>query len=294
MNYKTLYSTLTYDEDVTTSWLRSKHLIANYMDCKKCGSSCRLVTKKDTKVWRCPLKGCQSVISIRNESFFSGSHLKLNEIVDLIYWWSCKSTVHATMHETGHSEHTIVDWFNFLRDICADYFLSNPTVIGGPGSVIEIDKSKFGKRKYNRGRYVDGHWVFGGIERGTSNCFMVAVADRSAATLLPIIYKYVRPGSTIISDQWRAYSSLSSVSSGFTHLTVNHSLNFIDPFSGAHTQTIEGTWSQVKRMMRGIGVMNTSNDLFQTYLQEFLWRKKFSGQDPFNTIIEHIKEQYPL
>ena len=37
------------------------------------------------------------------------------------------------------------------------------------------DESKFGKRKYNRGRTVDGHWVFGGVERMTGECFLVEV-----------------------------------------------------------------------------------------------------------------------
>lgn len=39
--------------------------------------------------------------------------------------------------------------------------------IGGPGRTVEIDESKFGKRKYHRGKRVDGVWVFGGIERET-------------------------------------------------------------------------------------------------------------------------------
>ena len=43
--------------------------------------------------------------------------------------------------------------------------------IGGPGEVVEIDESKFGKRKYNKGRRVEGVWVFGGIDRRTRECF---------------------------------------------------------------------------------------------------------------------------
>ena len=38
---------------------------------------------------------------------------------------------------------------------------------GGEGEVVKIDESKFGKRKYHRGHYVKGQWVFGGTERGT-------------------------------------------------------------------------------------------------------------------------------
>ena len=62
------------------------------------------------------------------------------------------------------SNKTSIDWYNFVRDICTQYFIDHPSVIGGPGIEVEIDESMFGKRKYNRGRQVDGHWVFGGIE----------------------------------------------------------------------------------------------------------------------------------
>ena len=37
--------------------------------------------------------------------------------------------------------------------------------LGGEGEVVEIDESKFGKRKYNKGKRAKGQWVFGGIQR---------------------------------------------------------------------------------------------------------------------------------
>ena len=46
MNYKSLYSSVTYDEGVTRTWLMNNDLLANTMQCKKCGSSCRLVKKR--------------------------------------------------------------------------------------------------------------------------------------------------------------------------------------------------------------------------------------------------------
>jgi len=65
--------------------------------------------------------------------------------------------------------------------------------------------------------------------------FIVEKRDRK--TLLPIIEREVEIGITILSDQWRAYSSLKD--HGFIHQTVNHTEHFVDPNTGAHTQTIE-------------------------------------------------------
>jgi len=65
-------------------------------------------------------------------------------------------------------------------------------------------------------------------------CFIVRVPDRSEKTLLPIIQKYIRPGSIIMSDCWKAYNNLQQA--GFKHNTVYHTYNFVDPNTGAHTR----------------------------------------------------------
>ena len=87
---------------------------------------------------------------------------------------------------------TIVDWCSFAREVCA-------TILEFEGRIVEIDESKFGKRKYHRGSRVDGVWVFGGIERESRTCFMVSVEDRTAATLIPIIIikRYILPGTKV-------------------------------------------------------------------------------------------------
>ena len=125
---------------------------------------------------------------------------------------------------------------------------------------VEIDESKFGKRKYNRGRQVEGHWVFGGTERITGECFLVEVDRRDAATLLPLIQQHIRRGSIIYSDEWKAYSRITATT-GMSHETVNHLLHFV---------------------------------LFNTYLPAFMWRRRFSGPETFSHIVMHIAEQYTV
>ena len=102
---------------------------------------------------------------------------------------------------------------------------------------MEIDESKIGGRKYHRGHHVEGQWVFGGIDRQTGKVFLVPVEKRDQETLIPLIKSWILPHSTIISDCWKAYNVLNQ--EGYEHLTVNHSLHFKDPASGAHTNTIE-------------------------------------------------------
>ena len=46
------------------------------------------------------------------------------------------------------------------------------TEIGGIGFTVEIDESKIGKRKYNRGRVIEGQWVLSGICRENKQVFM--------------------------------------------------------------------------------------------------------------------------
>ena len=96
---------------------------------------------------------------------------------------------------------------------------------------------------------MDGHWVFGGIERVSGKCILVEVQQQDTNTLLPLIAQYIRPGSIVYSDEWSSYNQLSA-STGLRHLTVNHSLHFVDPNTGAHTQGVEAMWSSCKRMLR--------------------------------------------
>ena len=93
--------------------------------------------------------------------------------------------------------------------------------------------------------------MFGTICRNIRSCFVVPVEIRNRDTLLTIIKDRILPGTTIISDCWKSYSALES--EGFKHLTVNHSYNFVDPDTGAHTNIIERQWRKLKRKVPVFG-----------------------------------------
>ena len=101
---------------------------------------------------------------------------------------------------------------------------------------------------------------------------MVMVQRRDAATLLPIIQQHVRPGSIIWSDEWASYQRVQQLPPVAQHSTVNHSIQFVDPTTGVHTQNIESYWNRVKtKFKRMKGVQDT---MLSSYLDEFMWRER--------------------
>ena len=203
-------------------------------------------------------------------------------------------SIHGFKRESllsGVSLHTVVALLRKLRDICSLKILHGNIKLGGRGKTIEIDESMFGhKRKYNRGRISRGTWVFGMVERGSGRALTFRVPNRTRETLVTgLIQQFVDPGTTIISDKFSAYFNLNHV--GYIHLMVNHSENFVDPYTGAHTNTIEGLWSQVKRKLKAMN--GTLRSQLPGYLDEFNWRKVYRG-DHFKNILADIAEFYPL
>lgn len=190
---------------------------------------------------------------------------------------------------------------------------------------IQIDESKLGKRKFNRGRHVEGIWVLGMVEAlipenpnhrtyqytdvvtgitetryhfEAGNRVFITVPNRTAATLLPIIYRFCKPQTVIRSDGWRAYRALHStyVDDGQldfdtednqlffrAHQVVNHSQGFttvdqvtsnpevsLTPVSGhLHTNIIESLWRDLKLYISPR--YRNANDCPGKIL-EYLWR----------------------
>lgn len=290
MNFRDM-ARITGSQDDTIKFLQQIGLLHQQKLCDKCGDAMKLTSgshNSDGKRWRCPRPN-RHQCSIRSGTFFSQSNLKFQQIIDIIYYWAYDLlSFKVAKHEIGISEKTFVDWRNFLRDICCEYFIANPVKIGGPGHRVQIDESLFVRRKYNVGRDVGQQWVFGGIDEDTKESFLIPVRARSAEVLLPIIRDFILPGTTVISDLWKAYNTISNY--GYEHLTVNHSIQFVNPETRAHTNTVENMWMRAKQ--RNKRQCGTNRSLLFTYLQEFMWREKF-GKNPFYHIISHIRTIYP-
>ena len=159
----------------------------------------------------------------------------------------------------------------------SEFLISNPVKLGGQGIICQIDESMFRyKQKYHTGRISQQNpWIFGIIETGRypSKFYVQIVPDWTKRTLLPIIQRICKAGTIIWSDEFRSYRSLQN---DLTHLTVNHTLNFVNPVNSVHTQNIESLWGLLKykiKKMRGI-----STETLENYLNFWIWKRN-NGND---------------
>lgn len=110
-----------------------------------------------------------------------------------------KTIAECSIFETTVSSETVADRFSFSREVCMfalDNSFEITGKIGGVGCIVEIDETKIGKRKYERGRIIEGSWILGMIERNSNNYRLEICPNnkRDKATLQELIKKHVLPG----------------------------------------------------------------------------------------------------
>ena len=91
--------------------------------------------------WSCPM--CKTTKLIRHGSFFSKSKLSLKQWMIGLLWRAKEYPVTAFAEEAKISEHTAIDVYQWLREVCSTKLLQTPIILGGPGVVVQIDESQF-------------------------------------------------------------------------------------------------------------------------------------------------------
>lgn len=280
------------DDSTIVAKLRTHGLLADRFLCPICMSPMLDLTvdKTDGLIFACNKRSCRQRKSIRVNSFFEQSKMSLYNCLLFIHLFSKNYPQKLIIDDFPFSNKTAVDWSKFCRELCVCHFESNMAVIGGEGSTVEIDETMAVKRKYDRGRVLRAGWLFGGIERRTDGqfkCFIRMVYDRSEAHLTHLLRQHVAPGTHIITDGWAAYRNLRSMN--YTHDVVIHEENFVSPDDReVHTQTIEATWSSLKRFIRSHGTNKGPHYL--EYICEYIFRREFP--DAFVALLDLIRRKH--
>jgi len=239
------------DKSLSLQFLYDVGLLLAKFTCSRCGNSMVRYAdskRKDGYRYRCRRRisgsRCTDSMSIRHGSWFQYSNLTLAEVMFLTYDIVRRVPANAIQREHQFHSSTIADWGQYCKEVMLEYVKGSSQRIGGPNKTVEIDESKFGRRKHGKGE----QWVFGGVERESGKTFLVPVQDRTADTLMTVISDWIEPGTTIISDCSVAYRGLEA--HGYTHETVQRTIGFVDQQTGAHINTIKSTWGHVKAYLK--------------------------------------------
>ncbi len=125
--------------------------------------------------------------------------------------------------------------------------------------VTEVDEAHLGKN--------DNSTMVQGLVQRNQHAVIVPIKDRTEPTLKGNIDKYIKKKSYVMTDTAAAYGGLDC--SDYSHFTLNHSKDEFSKGDGIHSNTIEGLWGNLKKVLYGIhhGVKKKN---LMNYVSEFL------------------------
>ena len=208
---------------------------------------------------------CNKKFSIFKSECFKGMKINLQDFFGIIYFFVHKVNITETVAFLGINRKTISDYYFSFRNPISASLINTNTTLGGVDRIVQIDECLALKRKYNCSRFKPEIWLFGGIDILTQKAFLIIVPDRKWETFFPIIFDKIMQTSIIHTDCFSVYPTLSNVvdqnnQTMYSHYTVNHSENFVDPIIRIYTKNIEGFF------------LNLENSLINVQEKEDTWR----------------------
>jgi len=136
---------------------------------------------------------------------------------------------------------------------------------------VEMDEAYFGGSDSNKPQHLRGKAktpVLGIVERNGRVSTHV-LPDASKDSILPVVGEVLHPRTMIYSDGSKAIEQVRWMGMSHKLATVNHSKGYKDGW--AHTNTIDGFWSLVKRGITGV-YYQVGLEYLQSYLNEYAFR----------------------
>ena len=236
--------------------------------CPKCGATGSYISKDDM---RCCKVCCQKT-SVMAGTVFHRSKKTLRLWFHVMWWMVSQKNGCSAMNLKNvmdfNSYETAWTWLHKLRKVMVD---PNRSKLNGN---IEVDESFIGASEIGvTGRETEKKILISvavEVKNGGSmgRIRLQRINNASSAELLPFIDSNIEKGSTVITDGWSAYSSVSK--SGYKHIIHNISKN--DKSADELLPHVHIVISLIKRWLLGTYQGAVFEKHIQAYLDEFTFR----------------------
>lgn len=269
------------DNNKAISFMIRHVLIISEIPCKK--NNCDGIMKiqntskySDGMGFRCRVKKCKSLLSVKAGSKFEGLTIDCKKILRCFYCWVYSYTNYQAIAYVQVSEPSYIK----MKDLIMDVLGSETGIverIGGEGVRVQIDETAIcnGLVISDPSNSLDNlpniQWIVGGVVEGDcKKFFLKLVLNRKVETMLEVFRECILPGSVLVTDGYPSYPRAVR-EFGSVHEVVNHNHGFVT-VDGVNTNQIENLWSHLKQDYRGrVGVNHSRIVLF---INEFSWIKK--------------------
>lgn len=249
--------------------------------CHVCASQLKKLEREGYAI--CTYSLCKKRSNIWKDTIFHNKRLCKIKILKAIEYFMVKIPINAILYTTKFTKTALWKLLTQVSEKLVPNYYNAADQIGGENIIVQIDESKFGKRKYHIGHSVEGVWILGMVEKTEKRRIkLVMVDDRKEKTLSKLITESVEKGSTIHTDMWKGYNKLNQHFK--EHNTVNHSKYFVDPVTKVDTNTIEGEWSGIKI---NVPYRGRTKSKIEMYLVRYMILRNFA-EHPLDVLIKLI------
>ncbi len=273
MNFKEFQKLFPTQKSIIEHFIKIRY--NHNFKCVHCGSK-DIYTTYDKRKMQCP--ACKNTFSIFTGTIFEKSSTDLKKWFYAIHLFlNGKKGISALQlqREIGTTYKTAWRMLRQIRLAMGNKKKKDDDDDDFMNTIIEIDETYLGGKAENKHMseriaakgIFEKNIVLGMLERDKEvRAFVIDEAKRDI--IMAKIHENIAKGSHIITDEHKAYYWLYSQ---FKHQVVNHSRGEYKKGDNAHTNSIEGFWSTLKRGVYGI-YHHVSKKHLQHYVNEFAFR----------------------
>jgi len=281
------------DDDACLEWLKN-YLYPDGIFCETCGKVTKHHKVASRKSYSCDY--CGHHVHPTADTIYHKSSTPLRLWFYAVYLMAstrCGISAKQIEREIGVTYKTAWRMFKQIRSMLSE---DGGEPLSGK---VEVDETYMGGKAKNmhawkREQKIQGRGavgkvpVVGAVQRG-GRVVAKTAENAKAETLLPFVKEHVMPESTVFTDEHAGYNDVAS--SGYAHKRVHHSAK-VYVLGDAHTNTMEGFWSLVKRGIGGV-YHNVSAKYLQTYFDEYSFRynRRHDAEPMFLSFLRQVEKR---